>query len=94
MTRSQQAVHLQLLERLPVRTHHWRPPVELDDRYFGVRHKFVGTPPAAITELRRRKIRALLAAGVPKRHIPARLGISRTSVQKHIRAIKAGKRRT
>lgn len=86
-----QAVHLQLLERLPVRTHYWRPPVELDDRYFGVRHKFVGTPPAAITAMRRRKILELLRAGMAKRQIPARLGISRPAVQKHIREIEAGR---
>jgi DNA-binding NarL/FixJ family response regulator len=83
------AVHLQLLERLPVRHHEWRPPADALDRYFGVQQKFAGTPPAAITANRRARIRALLAAGVKKRQIPARIGISRTAVQKHIRAIEA-----
>lgn len=44
-----------------------------------------------ISETRRERIRELVAKGVKKRHIPAILNISRTAVQKHLRAIKRGK---
>jgi hypothetical protein len=70
--------HQRLLALLPVRTHE---------------HKYIA--PAREErdddETRRERIRELVAKGVKKRHIPAILGISRTAVQKHLRAIKRGK---
>jgi DNA invertase Pin-like site-specific DNA recombinase len=77
-----QSAHLQLLEHgaLPVRRHEWQPPPEPD--HGGGRHE----PGAG--QQRREQIRRLLAQGVKKRHIPAIVGISRTAVQKHLRAIK------
>lgn len=75
-----QAVHLQLLQRLPVRRHEWQPPPE---------GPYDGRQPKQITEYRRAQIRKMLADGVPKRHMGPRLEISRTAVQKHLRAIAA-----
>lgn len=70
--------HLRMLATLPVRTHAMAEPSVPVER----------TGP---TLLRRRRIRELLAAGVTKRRIHTILGVSRTAVQKHLRAIKRGK---
>jgi DNA-binding NarL/FixJ family response regulator len=69
--------HLRMLTTLPVRTHEWSKP----------------HAPASEIDApnRRQKIRQLIAEGVKKRHIHTLIGVSRTAVQKHLRAIKRGK---
>lgn len=67
--------HLRMMSTLPIRTHAQRDPIY--------------TPHPTLE--RRERIRQLMAEGVKYRHIPEILGISRTAVQKHIRAIKRGK---
>jgi DNA invertase Pin-like site-specific DNA recombinase len=70
--------HLRMLATLPVRTHAMVEPTEPVIR-------------PGPTLLRRQRIRELLAQGVTKRRIHTIIGVSRTTVQKHLRAIKRGK---
>lgn len=74
--------HLRMLSTLPVRTHEQRPEQ---------RENPTGRPPVKTTEVRRHRIRELIAAGVKKRHMGDIIGISRTAIQKHLRAIKRGR---
>lgn len=75
--------HLRMLATLPVRTHTQQAAT-------GARaHK--GVVDSHIVEERRRHIRRLLSQGVSERRMCVIVGISRTSIQKHIRAIKRGK---
>lgn len=81
-----QRAHLEILEHraLPVRTHEWRPPANdpasgPDEAELAARRD--------LTAQRRAQIRDLLAAGKSERAIAKLVGISRTSVQRHRRAL-------
>lgn len=74
--------HQRLLALLPVRTH--------EQRHTRITHG-LGCAEEKPAPSRRERIRELIANGVKKRHLASLLGISRTAVQKHLRAIKLGK---
>jgi len=79
MSRPWERIHFQLSTALPVRTHYHRPPPP---------ERQTGRPIGNKPHHRRQKIRELLAQGVKRRHMAAIVGISRTAVQRHLRAIK------
>lgn len=77
--------HERMRQQCQVRTIEQRPPPP--SRKTG---RPVGTKP----QHRREQIRRLLAAGVKKRHMAVRVGISRTAIQRHLRAIRRERSKT
>jgi DNA-binding NarL/FixJ family response regulator len=74
--------HLRMLATLPVRTHERAEPVKRMD---------TSPKPLVRFRARRLRIRQLLAQGVSKERIRILLGISRSTMFRHQRAIKRGK---
>jgi len=67
------------MAQLPMRTHTWQLPPPA---------RQTGRPIGNKPQHRRQQIRKLLAAGVARRAMAALVGISRTAVQRHLRAIR------
>ena len=87
-----QAVHFRLMQTLPVRTHERREPVQTSER-IPPPPRMPGRRGGELATQRRNRIRVWMQADpeerASERDFADELGISRTMVQKHMRAIKA-----
>ena len=79
-----QDTHLRLMAELPVRTYTKDAPAPAIDTLAPRRG---GRPSTSLTARRRARIIAMRKEGVSERDMAVRLGISRTAVQKHLRAM-------
>ena len=74
--------HLRMMSTLPIRTHEQRPFVDTRE---------AGRPNPEATAARREYIRKLVSQHASVNRMSELVGINKSSVRKHIKAIKRGK---